>query len=58
MAPTLLVPCAASQKCYDSFEQPPAAVNVSSGGRIEVGLVQWYRPLSDRLVYIHFAFFA
>ena len=52
-----LVPCAASQKYYNSSGQPPAAVNVSSGGQMEAGLVQWYRPPSDRLVYIHFALF-
>ena len=52
-----LAPCAANQKHYNSFEQPPAAVNVSSGGQMEAGLVQWYRPPSDRLVHIHFALF-
>ena len=52
-----LAPCAANQKYYNSFEQPPAAVNVSSGGQMEAGLVQWYRPPSDRLVHIHFALF-
>ena len=57
MAYTFLVPCAASQKCYDSFEQPHAAANVASGGQIEVGLMQWYHPPSDRLVHIHFALF-
>ena len=35
-----LAPCAASQKYFNSFEQPLAAANVSSGGRIEAGLMQ------------------